>query len=518
MSAASMGLSGAGQTEERADLVAWIGVIAGALGSLMATLDISIVNSALPVIQGEIGASAAEGTWITTSYLVAEIIIIPLTGWLERMLGLRRFLLIAAMLFTGFSAMCGFSTTLPAMIAGRIGQGFTGGAMIPTAMTIIATRLPRAQQPLGTALFGATIILGPVMGPLAGGWLTENFSWHYAFFINVPICALLMGLLILGLPGQRMRLGELADADWLGIAGMALGLGSLTVILEEGHREQWLDSSLIRWLIAAMILGFGLIAAGQLTARRPVIRLALLRNRGFAAVIVMGLMLGAVMFGTAFIIPQFLAGVAGYNAFQAGIVVLLSGIPAILMMPLLPALVAKADVRLMVAGGFLCMAASSWLNRMLTIEADGSAFTAGQLLCGAGQALCMMFLNQAAISSVAVEDAGDASGLFNATRNLGGSTCLALLASLQDERLEFHRWTLHSALSANDPTVQQWMATLSAATDGAYQAVDGAITAQAAVMAFSDSFVAMAVGALLVMPLVLLLKPLPKGGGFALAH
>lgn len=506
-------------------MAAWLGVAAGALGSLMATLDISIVNASMPTIQGEIGASAAEGTWIATAYLVAEIVIIPLTGWMERMLGLRRFLLIAAVLFTGFSVMCGLSTTLAAMIVGRVGQGFTGGAMIPTAMTIIATRLPPSQQPVGTALFGATVILGPVMGPLAGGWLTENLSWHYAFFINVPVCGLLMVLLLTGLKDQAMRLDELFQADWLGIVGLALGLGGLTVVLEEGHRELWFESSLICWLTAMTLLGAALVAAGQYLAPRPVIRLALLRNRGFAAVFVMALALGAVLYGSAFIIPQFLAAVAGYNALQSGMVVLLVGIPAMLMMPLLPMLIARADVRVMVAIGFLVMAAACWLNGNLTTASTGSAFTPGQLLCGVGQSLTMMFLNQSAISSVAAKEAGDASGLFNAARNLGGSICLALLATVQDGRLEFHRWTMHAAVQASDPQVQAFVAGQAAALgggpdglEGAYRTVDFAISGQALAMAFSDDFFVMTMVTLAVLPLVFLLKPLPKGQGLVMAH
>ncbi|MET1023421.1 MAG: MFS transporter, partial [Pseudoxanthomonas sp.] len=153
----------------------------------MATLDISIVNAALPTIQGEVGASGTEGTWISTAYLVSEIIMIPLTGWFVRTLGLRNFLVICAVMFTAFSVMCGLSSSLPMMIIGRIGQGFAGGALIPTALTIVATRLPPAQQTMGTALFGMTVIMGPVIGPLLGGWLTENVSWHYAFFLNVPV-------------------------------------------------------------------------------------------------------------------------------------------------------------------------------------------------------------------------------------------------------------------------------------------------------------------------------------------
>ncbi|OYZ41346.1 MAG: K+/H+ antiporter subunit F [Novosphingobium sp. 16-62-11] len=265
----------------------------------MATLDISIVNASLPTIQGEIGASSSEGTWIATAYLVAEIIIIPLTGWLERVFGLRRFLMIATVLFTAFSVMCGLSTSLTMMILGRVGQGFTAGAMIPTALTIIATRLPPQQQPIGTALFGLTVIMGPVLGPLVGGWLTENFSWHYAFFVNVPISIILMVLLYVGLPKGKMQLGELVNADWLGVIGMVLGLGGITIVLEEGHREQWFESALIWQLSAVTLLGFIMIAVGQFYAKRPVIKLSLLRNRAFAAVFALAFVLNLIRLLTA---------------------------------------------------------------------------------------------------------------------------------------------------------------------------------------------------------------------------
>ncbi|WP_225007330.1 MULTISPECIES: MDR family MFS transporter [Novosphingobium] len=504
--------------QQKADLSAWLAVFAGAIGALMATLDISIVNSSLPTIQGEIGASASEGTWIATSYLVAEIVIIPLTGWLERVFGLRRFLLIAATLFTAFSIVCGLSTSLTMMIIGRIGQGFTGGAMIPTGMTIIATRLPRHQQPVGTALFGSTLILGPVLGPLAGGWLTENLSWHYAFFINLPVCLILMVFLLVGLKGAKARLDELWSADWLGIAGMALGLGGLTVVLEEGNREQWFQSTLIWQLSAVTLLGFAFIAIGQLTARRPVVKLALLRNRAFAAVFVLGLLIGAVLYGTSYVIPQFLAAIAGYNAYQSGGIVFLSGIPAAMMMPLFPLLITRIDLRVAVGAGMLIMATSCWLDTTLTLTSDGSDFVVSQLLRGLGQALCMLFLNQAALASVDADDAGDASGLFNAARNLGGSIGLALLATLQERRLDFHHWTLHSALGANDVGVQDWISNQAAGFGGgpeglaaAIRSIDGTVLQQAMVMAFSDEFIALVAAIVVVVPLVFLLRPLPKG-------
>lgn len=510
---------------EKADLSAWLGVAAGAIGSLMALLDISIVNASLPTIQGEIGASSTEGTWLATAYLVSEIIIIPLTGWLARVFGLRRFLIIAAGLFTAFSIVCGLSTSLTMMIIGRVGQGFTGGAMIPTAMTIIATRLPKSQQPIGTAIFGLTVIMGPIMGPLAGGWLTENFSWHYAFFINVPICAILITFLLLGLPKGRMQLDELVNADWLGVIGMVLGLGGVTVVLEEGHREQWFESWYIWQLTIMTLVGFALIAVGQLSAKRPVIKLALLRNREFAAVFLLGMVLGSVMFGTAYVIPQFLASVADYNSLQAGQVVFLSGIPPMLMMPLFPLLVSRVDLRLIVGTGMILLALSCYLDLSLSAQSRGDDFVVSQLIRGLGTVFCMLFLNQAAISAVLVEEAGDAAGLFSAGRNLGGSVGLAMLATLQDERTEFHRWTIHSSLTANDGTLQDWVNQQAAAYGGgaegitaAMRTLDGMIIRDALVMAFIDDFMALTVAILVVAPLVLLLRPLPKGYHAKAAH
>lgn len=374
-------------------------------------------------------------------------------------------------------------------------------------------------------MFGSTVILGPVLGPLAGGWLTENFSWHYAFFINVPICIILMIMLIVGLPKSRMRLDELINADWLGVVGMVLGLGGITVVLEEGHREQWFESALIWKLSAVTLLGFVMIGLGQIYARRPVVKLALLRNRAFAAVFGLSLVLGAVMFGTAYVIPQFLAAIADYNAMQAGKIVFLSGIPAMLMMPLFPILVARVDLRVIVGTGVLLLGVSCYLDVTLTAQSRGDDFVVTQLLRGLGTVFCMLFLNQAAISSVPMEDAGDGAGLFNAGRNLGGSIGLAMLATLQDERWEFHRWTLHSALGANDLRVQDWVSqqamTYGGGPDGlsaALRSLDGMVMRDALVMAFNDDFMALTIGILLVAPLVLLLRPLPKGYHAKAAH
>jgi len=374
------------EAPQRADASAWLAVAAGTLGALMATLDISIVNSSLPTIQGEIGASGTEGTWIATAYLVAEIVVIPLSGWLVKLLGLRTLLLLAATLFTSFSVLCGFADSLPMMIIGRVGQGFTGGALIPTAMTIIATRLPRWQQPVGNSMFGATVILGPVLGPVLGGWLTENVSWHYAFFINLPVGVALITLLLVAMPYVKPKLELLREADWLGILGMALGLGGLTVVLEEGEREQWLASPEIRWLALTSLVGFIFMAIGQVRARHPVIQLRLLRDRQFGAVVVMAMVVGVALYGTAYVIPQFLSGIADYNSLQSGLIVLLSGVPMILMMPFTPLLMRRVDIRLAVGSGLLMLALSAFLETDLSPLSSGISLSVRN--CCVGWAPC----------------------------------------------------------------------------------------------------------------------------------
>ena len=519
--AAAMSSPSAGQRPARADTAAWLAVAAGSLGALMATLDISIVNSALPTIQGAIGASGTEGTWVATSYLVAEIVIIPLSGWLERLLGLRTLLLTAAVLFTAFSMLCGISTNLTMMIIGRAGQGFTGGALIPTAMTIIATRLPPSQQPIGNSLFGVTAIAGPVVGPLIGGWLTESYSWHYIFFLNLPVGLLLIGLLLIGMPHQKAHLGDLLKADWLGITGLALGLGGLTVVLEEGQREQWFSSAMIVQVSLISALGFVLLFAGQFVASRPVIKLRLLLDRQFGAVAMMAVALGMVLYGTAYVIPQFLAAVADYDALQSGKVVMLSGIPSLLMMPFTPILTRRLDIRFAVALGLGIMAMSCWFDTDLTAQSVGSAFTESQLLRGVGSILGFLFLNQAAIASVPPEEAGDAAGLFNAARNIGGSLVLAGIAILQDQRTWLHSRRLEETLDANSPAVQAYIGTLQQAfgsIGAAMRTIGGTIQREALVMTYNDLFWLLSIGILFIIPLVLFLRPLPKNLTSAPAH
>jgi MFS transporter, DHA2 family, multidrug resistance protein len=505
---------------EHASVQDWIAVFAGALGALIASLDISIVNSALPQIQGEIGATGTEGTWIGTGYLVSEVVMIPLSAWLSRMLGLRTLLLSCGLLFTAFSVQCGLSSTLIAMIVGRVGQGFFGGALIPTAQTIVRTRLPHHQIPVGMTVFGLIVLLGPLVGPVLGGWLTENWSWQWCFFINLPVAVALVSLLLLGMPHEPMRMHEWVEADWLGVAGMSVGLSSLTVVLEEGQRDQWFQSDLIRTLSVTAVVGLALMLIAQFTSRRPVIKLRLLKNRSYASVIIIIISIGMVLYDILYVLPQFLSIISGYNAEQSGWVLALSGIPAFLLMPVLPRIIGRANLRLVVACGLICFGASCFIDIHLTAQSSGGDFVLSQLLRGFGQILSFMPLNQASVGAVSREDTADAAGLFNMARNLGGSVGLALLGVFIDRRVELHADFIRQSVSANSQLLQERLSTQAAffAQNGGdlgygRQQAIGQLAAQihqqAFVMTYADCFWMLGVCLALMLPLIFLLRAPP---------
>jgi DHA2 family multidrug resistance protein len=354
-----------------------------------------------------------------------------------------------------------------------------------------------------------------------GGWLTENISWHYAFFINLPVGVALITLLLVAMPHQKSRLELLREADWLGILGLAMGLGGLTVVLEEGEREQWFSSSEIRTLALVSAVGFLFLFAGQVLASKPVIRLRLLLDRQFGAVVVMVTAVGMVIYGTSYVIPQFLSTISGYNSLQSGEIVLLSGVPMMLMMPFTPWLVQNVDIRVSVGFGLMLLAGSAYMETSLTSLSTGVSFVDSQLLRGVGTVCAMMFLNQAAIRSVSPEQAADASGLYNTARNLGGSLALAGIAVIQDQRMWLHSRRIEETLSANSVAVQDYMAGQARTLDGdaaAFRSLGNTISVQALTMTYADLFWILTVGIVCVTPLVLFLRPLPKHAKPVAAH
>jgi len=506
------------EVSESAGFTDWMAVAAGTIGSLMATLDSSIVNAALPTIQGEIGASQDEGTWITTAYLVAEIIMIPLAGWLVRIVGLRTFLIVCAALFTAFSALCGVSTNLTVMVIGRIGQGFTGGALIPTALTIISTRLPAAQRPIGIGIFGLVAVLGPVIGPILGGYLTETYSWHYAFFINLPIGVGLVMLVIATLPDSKKDFALFFRADWLSVIGLTLFLGAFTVVLEEGQRERWFESDLIVRLSVVSAIGFVIMVWGQITAKEPVIRMRIIFTRAFGSVFLLSLVVGAALYGITYILPQFLSQLHNYNSYQSGQVTLLVGLPSVLLMVIFPLLLRKVDIRLLVGSGFVFYAIGCAMSSHITQATSGQNFIWSLLVIGAGQFFSLIFLNQAASSAVSEEYAEDASGLFNAARNLGGSVGLAIIKTMVQRRTWFHSEAFSDAMTHNAPNAQayvqqqiqqQGMGDPATGLARTYANLNQLFQTMGTAYAYADVFWLFTVVMLISLPFCLLLRPLP---------
>lgn len=489
----------------------WIAVYGAILGAFMAVLDIQITNSSLKYIQGGLAASLDEGTWISTGYLVAEIVVIPLTGYLGNVFGIRRYLIVNAILFVCFSMLCGTATNLTEMILYRVGQGFTGGVMIPTALTIVSVKLPPDRRAMGMALFGITATLGPALGPTIGGWITDNLGWPYIFYINfIPGC-LLVAMIWYGMDPEPMKLGRLKEGDWIGIACMAIGLGSLEVVLEEGERKDWFGSPMIVDLAVVAAIFIPLFIAIELWRKRPFIDLRLLHDRTLAASCFIGLALGLALYGSIYTIPVYLGQIQGYDATQIGIVVMWIGLPQLLVFPFVPLLMKFIDARLLLAFGLAVFAASNFMNIHMTHDTAEPQLRLSMLVRAAGQPFVITIISQMATASVAAKDAAGASSLFNVMRNLGGSMGIALLQTFTTWQEHFHFDVISQRLTEDNPLLQERLGQMAQQFQGdapspgdamsmALAQIQILVRREAYVMAYSDCFYIM--GAAMVLALI----------------
>src|SRR5215475_10566771 len=338
----------------------WVAVIGATLGAFMAVLNIQIVNASLADIQGAIGAGIDDGGWISTAYLVAEIVVIPLTGWLTRVFSLRWYVLVNAFLFLGFSVLCALARDLEQMIVLRALQGFSGGVLIPMAFTIIITFLPKAKQPIGLALFALSATFAPAIGPTIGGYLTENWGWQYVFYVNLLPGALMIGMLGASLDRAPMQLSLLRRGDWPGIITMAIGLAALQTALEEGNKDDWFGSPFIVRLSVIAAVALTLFLVIELTSERPLLNLRLLARRNFGFGILANFLLGIALYGSVFILPVYLSRIQGYNSEQIGMVLAWTGLPQLVLIPLVPRLMKRFDARIIIGIGFALFAASNF--------------------------------------------------------------------------------------------------------------------------------------------------------------
>jgi DHA2 family multidrug resistance protein len=515
--------------ERRASTTDWIAVMASMIGAFMAILNIQITNASLLDIEGGIGTGVDNGAWISTAYLIGEIIVIPLTDYLSRVFSFRRYILVNAVLFPVFSIGCAFTHDLGSMIVMRGLQGFAGGILIPMAFTMVLTKLPKPQQPIGLALFALSVTFAPAIGPTIGGYLTENYGWQTIFFINAAPSAVMVVALALTLETQPMQLRLLKEGDWAGIFTMAVGLAALQTVLEEGNKDDWFASPLIFRLAIVAAVFLSAFVWIELKVEKPLVRLRLLARRNFGIGVLANVLVGYALFGTVYILPQYLGQVQHYNAEQIGSVLAWTGLPQLLLIPLVPMLMKRFDPRYIAFVGIALFAASCFLNTTLSFDSGGDQFLVPNIVRAIGQALVLTPVSAITTAGIAPSEAGAASGLSNMLRNLGGAVGTATLATILTKREQFHSNIIGQSVTLSRDTVRQRLDEMSGyfqsrgVTDHAAAAHDavvylgGVVKQQALIMGFSDTFGV--IGALLVVAAVAVLFARGvRGKGAAGAH
>ena len=484
---------------EKVSARTWMAVAAGMLGAFMAVLDIQITNSSLKDILGTLSATQEEGSWVSTAYLVAEIIVIPMTALLTRVFGMRAYMMGTTALFLLFSTLCGSAWNLQSMIAFRMLQGFTGGALIPMAMTLVMAKLPASKRAMGMAIFGLTATLAPSMGPTLGGYLSEIYGWPSIFYINWVPGLLLIGGIAYGLDSEKVKLEQLFNADWLGIAFMAVGLGSLTIFLEEGNSKDWFDSSFIITFAALAIVGLLGWVVTAATRAQPFVNLGLYGQRNFLAATALSACMGMGLYGSSFLLPLFLGQIPGYSPMQIGEVIMWAGLPQLFIMPFAARLSQKIDNRILCTFGLLLFGGSCLMNAYMDATTGYDQLLISQIVRAAGQPFVMLTLSNFAMNGIAPKDTPSASSLINMTRNLGGSIGIALLATALTAREHFHSQRIGESVTGFAAATQERLDALSqsfvakgfdlsTAQDMALKAVDGIVRRESYVMAYNDGF------------------------------
>ena len=496
----------------------WVAVAGSLLGAFMAVLDIMIANASMPYIEGGIGTGGVYGTWISTAYLIGEIIVIPLTSFLSQVFSLRRYLLTNVALFLLFSALCGQAHSLGEMIVFRALQGFTGGVMIPLAFTIVMTLLPRSKHPIGLAGFSVTATFAPAIGPTIGGFFTDNYGWPYIFYINLVPGAVMLGALWYGLPKAPMQLGLLRRGDWRGIALMAVGLAALQAVLDDGNVYDWFGSPFIVKLSLVAAVALGTFVVLELITPAPLVNLRLFSRRNFGLGTAGNFLLGFALYGSVYLLPEYLTATQGFDSEQIGEVMAWVGLPQLLLIPLVPLLMKRIDARLLVGVGLVVFAASCFMNIEMDQNYSGPQLFWPNIVRAIGQAMVMTPLSAIAMLGITPQEAGGASGLFNMMRNLGGAIGTAAIETFFTKREQFHSAIITPDVSLLEPATRNRLADLqqyfmshgfpdpASAMHRAIIAVGDTIRAQATIMGYADCFALLGVVLLVAAALVALLK------------
>lgn len=500
-----------------------VGFLAMVFGMFMAILDIQIVASSLTQIQAGVAASADEIVWVQTSYLIAEVVMIPLSGFLSRLLSTRILFTLSALGFTAMSFLCAQSNSIEELVVWRTLQGFVGGAMIPTVFaTTFLTFPPSARAPV-TVMIGLVATLGPTIGPTLGGYLTEQLSWHWLFLINLVPGLLVAGTVWSLIDIDRPNLGLLKGIDIIGMGLMGAFLGSLEYVIEEGARNQWFeDEDIVHFTIVAVVSGL-LFLWRVLSYRQPIVDLRSLRNFNFAMGCIYGFIIGIGLYGSVYVLPLYLGQIRGLNAQQIGETMFVTGICQFLSSPIAGVLSSKIDVRKVLAIGFGLLATSFLITAPITADWDFDQWMLPQMIRGAGLMFCIIPITTLALGTLNQDQVKNASGLFNLMRNLGGAFGLAGINTVITNRSALHGQRLSEWADPTRPEVARWLEQVSARLSaslpgdsdlGAIRMLARTVARQATVMTFADVFLLMGVVfvlALATLPFVR--RPVLQGAG-----
>ena len=492
------------------------------LPTLIEIIDTSVVNVALDHIRGSLSAGIDESTWTITSYLVSNAIIIPMTGWLSRFFGRKRYLIFSISLFTLSSLLCGSAWSLQSLVFFRILQGIGGGALQPISQSILLETFPQKQHGMAMAIFGVGIMFGPIIGPLLGGWITDNWSWHWIFFINIPIGIVSILMTVFFITDPPYMKGMKMKIDYWGLAFLAIGLGCLQIVLDKGQMEDWFSSGFITWLTIISVSSLVLFVIIEFFAEHPIVNLRAFKNISFSAGNVVMFFAFFNLFGSIVLLPIFLQTLMGYTATLAGVVLGPGGIATLIAMPVAGMLVTKMNPKILLGSGIIIAAYSTHLMSLFNLNADFNTIIWPRVVLGVGMGFLFIPLTTMTMANVKKEDMANASAIYNLLRNLGGSFGVAFITTMIARRAQFHQVRIVEHLTPFDTAYQAASSKAaqlfqhrgvpaSESADAGLSAIYHQLLRQASMLSFNDAFYLLGVLLVCTLPLVLFMKT-AKGG------
>src|SRR3981081_257883 len=509
----------------------WIIAVAVTLATFMEVLDTSIANVALPHIAGSLSAGQAESTWVLTSYLVSNAIVLPLSGWLSSIVGRKRFYMGCVALFTISSALCGFALNLPMLIVFRILQGAGGGGWRRSEQAILADTFPPAKRGMAFAVYGVAVVMAPAIGPTLGGWITDKFSWRWLFFVNIPVgilSLLLTSRLIQDPPYFKRRKLSETKIDYIGLGFVALGLGTLQVVLDKGQRDDWFESHFILALTVISAVSRIFVVFWEWNHKDPIIDLHLFRERTFAAANFLMFMLGFALLGSTLLLPLFMQTLLGYTAERSGMALSPGGFAIMVMMPIVGFLLSRWNPRWLMMFGLIVLSLSLFHMTTFDLGVDFRTVMLARVFQATGLAFLFVPINTSAYAFLPRDKNNAASGLMNLARNIGGSVGISFVTTLLARRAQFHQVRLSENLSAANPKFQAVLHGMTSNFSGggsgpgtalqqAYAMVQANVIRQSTMLAYVDIFWLLGVIIFCLIPCVFLIRK-PKPGGEVVVH